>query len=501
MKKLLFCIGAAWLPVVASAQSAVTSVTYFPTPYVAYNKLNVQNSLSVGLTSGSTEMILGHTQLSSNTPLTTPQTSLKRGKLALDLIADTGFLLDNQNDAPIQLGNGNNGEAVLRFNSNLRVPTVKDALSFHTAKLTTDHIRMFEPRDITNFKNDRHFPSCLEAIKKSDSSYTGNKGYITWENLVLGPCSNPNNEPSSTDCVKKAYLVCSGDTCGPNTNADTQQPCDIPDLQEMLKGEDGQPSVRPDNWAPGTFLSYSSADGTTRLYRLRTGAAACGYKTRAYRCDPATHNWVPVNEDTINRNACFAYMPQESETKSCSDSEVGLPALVPPENGSAVYEGTATRTKTYTCDSDGTVTGPSYSDWDTSNCKRIYYSWTRLSDSEVAAIYRPIYTTNPFVVWDTLYNKACWHATGGRESSIWGADVGCNHCKHETECADMTSFGQCKASLVGQYGLQTEEQRRYTATCQETAATFIVPWITEQVSVYRCYATMYRCDRLEYPVQ
>ena len=165
MKKFISLLGVFFLSTAGYAANKIEMVTYFPVPYVAYSRVQVDKILDIGLTNVC-NMSLGCTE-SGNAglrPLHVQDAYLETGSLDL-----TRALAVRSNN--VSLG-ANAGEANIDFNDSLRIKNLNDGYSLETSQLTVDALKLFPNRIVNNF------PSCAA---------TGADGapQVSWQKLKI----------------------------------------------------------------------------------------------------------------------------------------------------------------------------------------------------------------------------------------------------------------------------------------------------------------------------
>ena len=165
MKKLISLLSVFFLSTAGYAANKIEMVTYFPVPYVAYSRVQVDKILDIGLTNVC-NMSLGCTE-SGNAglrPLHVQDAYLETGSLDL-----TRALAVRSNN--VSLG-ANAGEANIDFNDSLRIKNLNDGYSLETSQLTVDALKLFPNRIVNNF------PSCAA---------TGADGapQVSWQKLKI----------------------------------------------------------------------------------------------------------------------------------------------------------------------------------------------------------------------------------------------------------------------------------------------------------------------------
>ena len=209
MKKHIFMFFLLACPLWANAENKIQMVTYFPVPYVAYSKVNVNKQMDVGLTNVCA-MNLGCNESGSAglKPLQVTTANLNRGQLDLD----TGAAALSTS---VALGSGA-GIAEFNFPQDLRIGTLNNGYSIETEQMTLDVLKLFPDR----IKND--FPSCAA---------TGAAGapMVSWQQVQLKGkketylmCGNPfDTEPEpepELDCSDNSYKESHKSECCPMTS-------------------------------------------------------------------------------------------------------------------------------------------------------------------------------------------------------------------------------------------------------------------------------------------
>ncbi|MDO5765790.1 MAG: hypothetical protein Q4P84_08845 [Elusimicrobiales bacterium] len=157
--KRLFIFSLLLFPAVVYAKNKISMVTYFPVPYVAYSRVNVNQQMDIGLTSAC-DMKLGCSETSAT--LNAARVNLNGGKLNLD--GGRGIRGNT-----LSLGSSN-GEGRISFR-NVRIQT-GTMESVNAEDMNVSALKLFG----------KEFPSC----KDKDSS-----GQMQWASLKLkGASSN-----------------------------------------------------------------------------------------------------------------------------------------------------------------------------------------------------------------------------------------------------------------------------------------------------------------------
>ena len=201
MKKYMMMCFLLFSSIAIQAENKITMVTYFPVPYVAYSKINVNKQLDVGLTS-TCEMNLGCSESGAAglKPLQVTNGFLERGRLELN---SATAVVSNQ----VSLGSGS-GLAEINFLEDLRIGTLNNGYSLETNQMTVDILKLFPSR----IKND--FPSCA-------ATGAPNAPQVSWQKLklkdkeevflVCGEAKDVGCDPSSKPATPSPR-VCNG--CG-----------------------------------------------------------------------------------------------------------------------------------------------------------------------------------------------------------------------------------------------------------------------------------------------
>lgn len=183
-----------------SAENKIQMVTYFPVPYVAYSKVNVQRQMDIGLfTTCDARLGCSESGAAGLRPLRVSAANLNKGKLSLDSAQAVGSML-------VTMGENAAGNTTIDFTTNLRINTLEDGYSLQTNAMTLDVLKLFPDR----IKND--FPSCAS---------TGASGapQVSWRQLKLKNqketflvCGNSNSSTES-DCSNDTYARAHPDEC------------------------------------------------------------------------------------------------------------------------------------------------------------------------------------------------------------------------------------------------------------------------------------------------
>ncbi len=297
MKKLFGCIlvlfsaGALW------AENSISMVTYFPVPYVAYNRVNPGSGehneideMAIGVTKKGGHLSLGSANLSDK-PLDAAKTTLFGGNLLLNFSSSTVTNKRFVQVAGTELGDGTisvGDDSVPTTTSAERLPVTAN-LSFgnlHIKQIGASSGNDPAPRSVNGFSSlntkklevdnlslfTKNFPSCYEANTELE-----NRGQIAW---TLKRLEGSDEARLYLTCGK--VLTCPGD----------------PEMQEL----------------PCTVDDYSE-----RMGRPASGRGmACGKKTRTQVCTdpPVWGGWSDwnlescglVSETRVDGESCSNYI-------------------------------------------------------------------------------------------------------------------------------------------------------------------------------------------------
>lgn len=342
-------------PLAAFAESAnnkISMVTFFPVPYVAYNRVNATEEMDIGLRS--CNLTLGSTG-STNQPLSVTNTKVTSGNLALN----NASAVNVQNQLSLGIPN-RFGPATLKF-KNLYVGSVSNGGSVNTDSMVVNGLSLFN----------RNFPSCVAKVSS---------GQIAWASLALGP--NPDK--------KEIFLTCGGDqTCNlvARANCETGSVCVADDsfmvgLQQGYTGQTMMSWLSAQEQATGTpFVEILNQQGPNALKAILQGTyggddwayrvVLCGPARRVCSCnvenDPPAWQWGGV----MDYSSCQAKrVRSERVFKSCSDyfTEMGTTAL----NGYTVI-GDVMEVETWTKGGNGACSNSVNLDF--SQCKAYKFGW------------------------------------------------------------------------------------------------------------------------------
>lgn len=257
MKKTFILLGVLLSSVFGYGENKIQMVTYFPVPYVAYSKVNVNKQMDVGLTN-TCAMNLGCNESGSAglKPLQATTVNLNRGKL--DLNTGAAAL-----STSVTMGSGA-GTVEMNFGQDLRIGTLNNAYSIETDQMTVDVLKLFPSR----IKND--FPSCAS---------TGASGapQVSWQQLKLKD-------------KEETYLVCGS-------------PKEEERCQPTHNGQETYTAPCP-TWQTGS-ITYTW-DYNLCTYRIQSSCTAAYKKclSTAMYCGGAD-----VSRGAINDGACGGTMP------------------------------------------------------------------------------------------------------------------------------------------------------------------------------------------------
>ena len=201
MKKFISLLGVFFLSTAGYAANKIEMVTYFPVPYVAYSRVQVDKILDIGLTNVC-NMSLGCTE-SGNAglrPLHVQDAYLETGSLDL-----TRALAVRSNN--VSLG-ANAGEANIDFNDSLRIKNLNDGYSLETEHLTVDALKLFPNRIVNNF------PSCAATGANGAPQVSWQKLKIKGKEETYLVCGTPKESAEAT-CSNTSYRAAHKEECCP----------------------------------------------------------------------------------------------------------------------------------------------------------------------------------------------------------------------------------------------------------------------------------------------
>ena len=401
MLVLLVSTSAAWA---IEEPRAISMVTYFPVPYVAYSKVDVTKDMDVGL-SGVCHMSLGCVD-SVNSPLHVENSVNVRNGGILNLLGTKTLEGDSitLGDTTVQnaIADIVMDKVVLQsvYNTSTEDATIP---SINIRELTTDKLKLFG----------KEIPSCKDA--HPDLKNTNQNGVIAWKALALDP-DHPNKE--------ETYLTCGAEKTCTEPKPKDEAPCVKSDLKYSVEFAEFwrlETSVLP------PFVQWV----------LSKGVEACGMKTRDYKCDTNNFQWGP--ESTWSTDACVPFFPRETVPCNLLPADVRAAKNVP---SGVTLEGTAKEYR-YEC-VNGVVLGKNPSTYDTSGCYYTKYGW--VEDSTFTPIIHG--QSYPHGRADGNYGTvdqrgpAGWHQQGVYSySSATGADPACG----KYLCQE-TSRGPCSSA-------------------------------------------------------
>ena len=205
MKKLISLLSVFFLSTAVYAANKIEMVTYFPVPYVAYSRVQVDKILDIGLTNVC-NMSLGCTE-SGNAglrPLHVQDAYLETGSLDL-----TRALAVRSNN--VSLG-ANAGEANIDFNDSLRVKNLNDGYSLETGQLTVDALKLFPNRIVNNF------PSCAATGADGAPQVSWQKLKIKGKEETFLVCGTPKEGEPVLDCSDRSYKLAHKSECCPSVS-------------------------------------------------------------------------------------------------------------------------------------------------------------------------------------------------------------------------------------------------------------------------------------------
>ena len=341
MKKLISLLSVFFLSTAGYAANKIEMVTYFPVPYVAYSRVQVDKILDIGLTNVC-NMSLGCTE-SGNAglrPLHVQDAYLETGSLDL-----TRALAVRSNN--ISLG-VSAGEANIDFNDSLRVKNLNDGYSLETGQLTVDALKLFPNRIVNNF------PSCAATGAAGAPQVSWQKLKIKGKEETFLVCGSPKEYQDCTDPVYKSShkSVCCPGT--PETDSvcwkkalvytgGTQTDSGVP-FEVLTRDPDGNHNPDKYAWCRHTVACYTSSSNFNELMAKeledRHYGPFCGAGDPP--CPPAGQEVDFTKDPTCTTSVCTTgksctreYNPQNGKewwrayftlkTRSCSREYKSVP--------------------------------------------------------------------------------------------------------------------------------------------------------------------------------
>lgn len=309
MKKYMMMCFLLFSSIAIQAENKITMVTYFPVPYVAYSKINVNKQLDVGLAS-TCEMNLGCSESGAAglKPLQVTNGFLERGRLELNSAA---AVVSNQ----VSLGSGS-GLAEINFLEDLRIGTLNNGYSLETNQMTVDILKLFPSR----IKND--FPSCAATGANGAPQVSWQKLSIKGKEETFLVCGTP--KQTAIDCPISSKPAtsqkCNG--CGTQTRSVT---CDT-STGEWVTGtwstcSGGSPSVTTQE-EKCSFKAYYTYASQSDSPSTRIGpVTVSGKRTRSwnqYTC--SWGNWGPCTGAVYTSLGSFTKSSNKSYCQRASSS-------------------------------------------------------------------------------------------------------------------------------------------------------------------------------------
>lgn len=309
MKKTFILLGVLLSSVFGYGENKIQMVTYFPVPYVAYSKVNVNKQMDVGLTN-TCAMNLGCNESGSAglKPLQATTVNLNRGKL--DLNTGAAAL-----STSVTMGSGA-GTVEMNFGQDLRIGTLNNAYSIETDQMNVDVLKLFPSR----IKND--FPSCAATGASGAPQVSWQQLQLKGKNETYLVCGTP--KQTSFDCSSSprpsSFQKCN--VCGTQTRSVT---CDT-STGQWVTGEwstcsGGSPSVTTQE-ERCSFTTYYYYDSQSDSSSTRIGpVTVSGKRTRSwnqYTC--SWGNWsqcsggVYVSLGSFTKNTNKSYCQRASSS-------------------------------------------------------------------------------------------------------------------------------------------------------------------------------------------
>lgn len=204
MKNILAILGICLVPSGLWAENTISMVTYFPIPYVAYSKINVQKQLDVGVASVC-EMNLGCNESGAAglIPLRATNVYLNKGELHLNqpaaAIAST----------TVNMGTSN-GASVLNFDDSVRINTMTDGYSVEADQMNLEVLKLFPDR----IKN--NFPSCASTGADGAPQMSWKKLRLKGADEIYLACGTA--KEVEADCSNTAYKQAHKSECCPGVS-------------------------------------------------------------------------------------------------------------------------------------------------------------------------------------------------------------------------------------------------------------------------------------------
>lgn len=289
MKKLSLCF--LWVlsaMVVYAEENKISMVTYFPVPYVAYNRVQAAQEMDIGLTENGGNLSLG--TASSSVPLSVSDTTkVTVGNLNLAFNSATvetdRYINFTDTATPLSLGVANYPDSADLFFKNLRIKAVSNSAtgtangqgisSINTDELVVNGLTLFG----------KSFPNCASVNPDSNGN-----GQIAWKTLTLGPSGDG----------ASVYLTCGGTQTCSTIPLSAPVPC--------LSGDVSATWMLRQGISLDTTSNKWERLGKT-WFILGATQKTCGLKTKNWKCNldanPPAWAWNEYWEDAYDTSACY----------------------------------------------------------------------------------------------------------------------------------------------------------------------------------------------------
>lgn len=430
---LLFTLQAGVL--FAQGDNSISMVTYFPVPYVAYNRVKATKQMDIGLSAKPASLVLG--TASTTAPLTVSgTTTVTGGALSLnfaDSVTNKRLSVSatsGANAGIISLGTPNQSDMANLTFKNLTVGEIalpagqfpaKNGVavsSINTDELVVSGLKLFGS----------NFPDC------SAVNPTNGNGQIAWKQLALGPNKNS----------KSVYLTCGGtQTCSLLNKPLDKKACQVNEWVSSLSifglknlYESGVVSPSLSHYcAFFNMVCDYDAMRTNLQNKEGTDYLLCGSQTKNYECNLDTNPPIWQSDSSWDYSGCQTQKKQTKEfIASCQDYFANSNANLSFLNGWTL-EGNVYEITNYTKDSNGSCSSqePVIS---TGECVAAKYVW---GNEELVS------TGTQYVNPTSYYDQVVWSLQHPSSSGMY-INGGHSACYHIRECNEGYSEASCSSS-------------------------------------------------------
>ena len=443
MKKLSLCF--LWVlsaMVLPAEENKISMVTYFPVPYVAYNRVQAAQEMDIGLTENGGNLSLG--TASSSVPLSVSDTTkVTVGNLNLAFNSATietdRYINFTDTATPLSLGVANYPDSADLFFKNLRIKAVSNSAtgtangqgisSINTDELVVNGLTLFG----------KSFPNCASVNPDSNGN-----GQIAWKTLTLGPSGDG----------ASVYLTCGGSQTCPLLKPLDKQACQVNEWVSSLSNtrlrslyESGVVSSSLwDYCFLGAICNYSAMRFNLQN-KEGTDYLLCGNQTKNYECNLDANPPAWQSDSSWDYSGCQTQRIQEKTVvSSCYDYFAAHANNMSSLNGWTV-EGDVYRIVNYTKDANGFCQAgvPVIS---TGSCVAAKYAWG--AEELVSTGTQYVNPTSYYdqVVWSLQHPSSSGMYVNGGHSACWHIRE-CNEGYSEASCSSSSDVGTTRQHVKG----------------------------------------------------